>query len=771
VSRAYSRTTVLERAAHGFSVRQPGLDQEHAPRRARLRHCLRRVDGQVHDDLLELGAVASYLRQRWCEIDGDGDPFRLQLVMKEDHRVGDHIVQRQCRWPRRAPCCHLPNACDDIRGPTSVVGDALHQIASLRQVRLRSIEPTQCCLTVREHGGKRLVDLVCDRSRKLPQHGNPRRVRELCLQLMQPLLGAHPLRYVDNADQADAKRTHGTKPGRREERIHLSPVKGQESRFFLERRLAADPGFHGASKAAQPRRVITTRPLFGVLAVLLGAVIATLDSRLTTFGLADVRGAVHAGFDGGAWITTAFTVGQMLIGPISVWLGLVFGPRRVLMISGAIFTISNLLLPFSPDLFFVLAFQTVSGLASGTFIPLTIGFVIQNLPPRLVVYGVAAYAMNLELSLNIAASIEGWFSDNWSWKWIFWDTALLAPLMLVCVHFGMPRQATNRALVKTADWWGILYASVGFSLIYAALDQGNRLDWFNSGLINALLLGGTLLLIAFVVHELSHDRPWINLRFAVRGNFPLLIFFIAFFRSVILSTSYIIPLYLTTIQNYRAMEIGGVLMWIALPQFLLAPIVATILRFVDARLTMALGFALVGCACFMAGQLTHDWASDDFLPSQIVQAVGQSLMLTSVLWFNLKHIELSEVLTFGAVLQTARLFGAELGAAFVQTFIRVREQVYSNLIGLHVTTGSQLTDQRLQDYARAVTGRSAGQTEANARATALLARSVQDQANVLAYIDGFMVLGFAVIGALLMMLLLRNPPANPGLPGDTIAHS
>ena len=36
------------------------------------------------------------------------------------------------------------------------------------------------------------------------------------------------------------------------------------------------------------------------------------------------------------------------------------------------------------------------------------------LPPRFVVYGIGAYAMNLELSLNIAASIEGWFSDNWS---------------------------------------------------------------------------------------------------------------------------------------------------------------------------------------------------------------------------------------------------------------------------------------------------------------------------------------------------------------------
>jgi DHA2 family multidrug resistance protein len=518
---------------------------------------------------------------------------------------------------------------------------------------------------------------------------------------------------------------------------------------------------HPADAMAQRAPVVTTRPIIGVMAVLLGAIISTLDNRITNFGLADVRGAVHAGFDEGAWITTAFTVGQMMIGPVSAWLGFVFGPRRLLTIASATFMISNFLLPFSPNLGFVLAFQIVSGLASGTFIPLTIGFITRNLPARLLLYGVAIYGMNLELSLNIAASIEGWFSDNWSWKWIFWDTAFLSLLMLVCVQFGMPRQAMNRELLKTADGWGILYASLGFSLIYGALDQGNRLDWLNSGLISALLLGGTILLIAFVVQELTTDRPWINLRFVVRGNFPLLIFFIAFFRSILLSTSYIIPLYLGTIQNYRAMEIGGVLKWIALPQFLLAPIIATILRFVDPRFTMAVGFALVGCACFMDGQLTQDWASDDFLPSQIVQAVGQSLMVISLLWFNLKHADPREALTFGAVLQTSRLFGSEFGAAFVATFIRVREQVYSNLLGLHVTAGSALTDQRLQGYGRAVSGRSIGEAEANARATALLAHSVQNQANVLAYIDGFMVLGFAVIGALLLMLLLRDPPPRP----------
>jgi DHA2 family multidrug resistance protein len=261
-----------------------------------------------------------------------------------------------------------------------------------------------------------------------------------------------------------------------------------------------------------------------------------------------------------------------------------------------------------------------------------------------------------------------------------------------------------------------------------------------------------------VVREAVAEHPWISLRFVVSGNIPLLVAYITFFRFVILSTSYLIPQFLTIVQGYRALEIGGVLVWIAMPQFLVAPIVATFLRFVEPRIMLALGFTLIGIACFMDGQLTGDWASGDFLPSQVLQAVGQSIALTSVVWFFLQHLDPAHVLTFGAVLQTGRLFGAELGTAFVQTFVRVREQLDSNLIGLHVVTGSPETVGRLQDYANAVMARSIGGPSAGARATALLAAAVRKQAYVLAFVDGFMFLGFATISALLLMLLLRKPP-------------
>src|SRR5271163_2728880 len=124
--------------------------------------------------------------------------------------------------------------------------------------------------------------------------------------------------------------------------------------------------------AAVVRPSATTGPYIGVVAVLLGAIVSTLAGRLTSFGLADVRGAVHAGFDEGAWIPTAFAVGQMLSGPLAIWLAIVFGPQRVLMSSAVAFALANLLIPYTIDLWPILALQSVSGLASGTFIPITI---------------------------------------------------------------------------------------------------------------------------------------------------------------------------------------------------------------------------------------------------------------------------------------------------------------------------------------------------------------------------------------------------------------
>jgi MFS family permease len=181
----------------------------------------------------------------------------------------------------------------------------------------------------------------------------------------------------------------------------------------------------------------TSIPWLGLVAVLIGAFISTLNGRLSTFGLADIRGAVGAGFDEGAWITTAQTTAQMFVTLIAVWMGAAYGPRRVLIWASLFFAVISLLIPYSATLSMLLTLQFVGGLASGFFIPLTLGFILLNVPPRYWAFGIAIYALNLELSLNISASLEGYYVEHHSWRWIFWQNVPLALLMSLCLRQGI----------------------------------------------------------------------------------------------------------------------------------------------------------------------------------------------------------------------------------------------------------------------------------------------------------------------------------------------
>jgi MFS transporter, DHA2 family, multidrug resistance protein len=532
-------------------------------------------------------------------------------------------------------------------------------------------------------------------------------------------------------------------------KLHLAPV------------TSAGVALHAFADAHPRLTADSVRCYVGMTGVLLGSVMGTLGSRVTTFGLADLRGGLSAGFDEGAWITTSYGIGQMLVGVCSPYLGAIFGVRRVLLLGILLFFLTSLLGPLSPNLNAFLVMQFLGGVGSGTFIPLTISFIIRSLPARLVVFAIALYAMNSELSQNVAASLEGWYSDHWSWQWIDWQYCAMLPLMFVCVWFGIPREQVNTALLQNLDWPGLAYAAIGSGLLYAGLDQGNRLDWSGSGLVNGLLLSGGLMTLAFVGREFVTPRPFLNLHLLARGNLPYLVLLLAGYRFIILSTAYIIPNYLQTVQNYRELQVGDVLLWIALPQFVIVYPLAALLRRVDGRWVLAFGTAMIGAACIMATDLTSQWATEDFLPSQIMQAIGQSFALTSLIVLVVRSVNPTDALTIGSLLQISRLFGGEIGTAFMQTFVRVREQVHSNLVGLHIDGIAGMTTDRLAEYRGAIGAHTADVGESSAQAAKLLGSAVMQQASVLSYIDGFLAAAAGAFVCLLLVAAMRRGPPSP----------
>src|SRR5262249_40277547 len=285
---------------------------------------------------------------------------------------------------------------------------------------------------------------------------------------------------------------------------------------------------------------------------------------------------------------------------------------------------------------------------------------------------------------------------------IFWNGALLTPLMMLCIYRAIPNPAPSAAKRPKASWQGFLYASLGVSLLFGALDQGQRLDWLNSGVIVAMTLSGAFLLAAAIIRRWFSPNPFVNIPFITKRN--LLLFGLALFsfRFVLLTVAFLIPSYLGAIQNYRPLETGRVMLWITVPQLVMGWISARLMRRFDGRLPLALGFTAVGAACLLDARLTSVWASDNFWWSQLLLAAGLSVCFVGLVGGLVQQALDSgalrsplNALTFSAFFHGIRLFGGEAGAAFMQRVVAVREQFHSNMIGLHLSVGNWLTDERI----------------------------------------------------------------------------
>src|SRR5215813_9106589 len=453
----------------------------------------------------------------------------------------------------------------------------------------------------------------------------------------------------------------------------------------------------------------------GTLGVFLGAGIVTLNGRLMSVALPVLRGALGFGVDEATWILTSYNMALMFIGPFSVFLGGVLGPRRVLLFSGAVFVLCSLLLPFSPNLKVMLCLQVISGLTSGTFYPLTLSYALRALPVKFVIYAIGIYAMDIIGSTSIATSLVGWYTEHLSWHFIFWQGALITPLMMICVYLAIPRQPAKAGPKPKISWRGFLYGSLALSLFYGALDQGERLDWLNSGVIVGLLATGAFLLLAAVVRRWYSPNPMVNAIFVASRNTIILAACLFCFRFVMLAIAFLLPAVLSVTQHYRPLETGWVMIWLLVPLILMGIIAARLMRRFDNRLILASGFTVVAAASLLNADLTSSWAGDNFLLPQIVIGLGLALTFTALVGSLVQNAFDSgalsnpiNVLTYSSFIHTIRLFGGETGTAIMQRLVSVREQFHSNIIGLHVDAGNWLTLERLTAIAHGLFPNSAG---------------------------------------------------------------
>jgi MFS transporter, DHA2 family, multidrug resistance protein len=505
-------------------------------------------------------------------------------------------------------------------------------------------------------------------------------------------------------------------------------------------------GPDGKVQGAPP---ISWRLAIGLFGAVLGSFISNLDTRLTTFSLQDLRGGIGYGVDEAAWVSAAYNIAEIAVVPVTAWLAAIISQRRAVALAVSLLTLAGALCPWAATQGYVLlvGMRFLQGLGGGALIPLLLGILLRFMPLHQRIYGFAVYALVTASTPLVSESLAGVLTDVYGWQSIFYIGAALGPVVMGFILFGLPVESAKPEMFRQADYPGMLLMILWPSLLTAALSQGQRLDWFSSPLIVSLFVASACCLAAFVVTELSQEAPLINLRLLGRLNFSGGLLTIVAFSFATLMTSTILPQFGTQVRGFRELQVGNILVWAALAQVVVCAMAPMLVRQLDVRLMLALGLLIATLGARLATYIDSDWVAVDILPSHLIQASGQPLIMVPLIVIATSTLQVTDAVAGSTIFNVVRSLAGTFGGAVVGAILTVRERVHSNTMVDHLVAGAPATV-----HAQAMSG---------------LVAAVRRQATTMAAADAYGWIGVITLGAMLITLVLKDtklfraPPTGP----------
>lgn len=359
----------------------------------------------------------------------------------------------------------------------------------------------------------------------------------------------------------------------------------------------------------------------------------TFHGRLLISSLPDLRGIWVLSYDEGSVISTVASASQLILAPILPFFLTALGLRRLLLPLSLGFVCVAFCIPFISGYENLLVAHALMGLLIGSFVTATIQIMLKHLPPPWWVVVLAFFTFHVSLGINSGVSLGAFYLEYMGWQWIYWQSGLIMFVYFVLLQRHLPPDTPIRELLHKPDYSGMAFYCLSAVLIYAGLDQGERLGWFDSGIITVFLTGGIASFLLFLANEALVERPWAPPRLFADFNIIMSVGMVIIYIFILSANSLLITLFLDTVHDLRPLQSGLPLLLVALLQLLATPFCAFLVLKADTRLLCATGVLLMGLACYQGTFITADWVAADFFPMAILFAIGHPLVFLSLMAF------------------------------------------------------------------------------------------------------------------------------------------
>ena len=483
-----------------------------------------------------------------------------------------------------------------------------------------------------------------------------------------------------------------------------------------------------------------------------------LDQTIANVALPYMQGSLSATYDEITWVLTSYiTAAAIMTAPVG-WLAARFG-RKYLFIACLVgFTATSMMCGAAQTLQQMVIFRLLQGVFGAALVPLSQSTMMDIYSVEERGQAMAIWGVGVMVGPILGPTLGGYLTELYNWRYVFYINLPFGILATVGLIIFMPRSHPNFNL--RFDWIGFAVLSMGIGGFQMMLDRGQDQDWFTSGEVIAEAVLGGLGIYLFVVHMFTSNRPFIPPGVFRDRNFSsgLLMMFAA--GTILVSSSSLMAPWLQNLANYPVETAGLVMAPRGIGTMAAMMIGGRISTKMDPRKIMAAGVLMLVWSIWQMTTWTPDVSQLRITVTIIAQGAGLGFIFIPL-----------QVIAFATLPGQYRTDGTSLFSLFRNIGAAIGVSATSSMLAhntqaLHAEIGGLVTP-----FNRALqTGRAQQVWDpATRQGAALLDHVINQQAQIIAYVDDYKMMIFTTLPALLLILLMRRPRAIRKPPAESHA--
>jgi DHA2 family multidrug resistance protein len=494
------------------------------------------------------------------------------------------------------------------------------------------------------------------------------------------------------------------------------------------------------------------------VAVSLGALLEIIDTSIVNVALSDIQASLGATLTQVTWVVSGYAIANVIILPLSAWLGDRFGKKAYFVSSLVGFTAASILCGMATSFTMIVVARVLQGLTGGGLLAKAQAILFETFPKEEQALAQGLFGSIVISGPAIGPTLGGYLVTNVGWRWIFFVNLPVGIIAILMALAYLPADQKGRRTTASVDWLAILLLAVGIGSFQAVLEEGQQEDWFESGLILSLSVAAVVGLVFFVTRSLRSRAPVVDLRVLRYRSLWAGSIMSVVIGMVLYGALFAIPIFAGSVLHFTSQQVGMLLLPSALASAAAMPLTAVLGSRVDARLMIVIGGAVLLAGLYMLVGLSPQTGADDLFWPLIVRGFGTVLMFMPLQLAALGPIPKKDVAAASGFFNLTRQLGGSIGVALLTTILEKREAFHRAVLVEKLVPADPHTLERVAAYTQAMLARGASAVEAQAKALGLLDGIVNLQAAVQSFGDTFWVTSMLVLAALPLVLLLGKPP-------------